>query len=218
MDQFEEILGASEDKWESLMQKGHPRSFKAGEIIFVQGQDGKFLYCINFGIVKNVIFMSNGKEKIIHFLVAPAITGQSGIFDNKGNICSAVAVTDADCVVIPREEFKRFLFKNPQVMYKICMDLVQKARCTQTQSEGIYNSVPHNLARFLLDVCNYGIISEHHKPPVAYKHENIANLLGTTRQRVTQYLNEFQKQGLIDNSKGIIKILDVEGLSNYLNS
>ncbi|MDR1319881.1 MAG: Crp/Fnr family transcriptional regulator [Gracilibacteraceae bacterium] len=216
MAKIEELLDIGEEKWEKLMELGRPRTFKAGEMLFMQGEASEFLYCIKAGIVKNSIYMPNGKEKIIHFLLPPALTGQSGIFDNLGNICSATALTEVCCIAVSRSKFIAFLFENPQVMYRICWDLVKKARCTQSQAEDVYNTVPQKLARFLLDACQYGIVSRHKSSSIAFTHDEIANLLGTTRQRVTQYLNDFEKQGLIQKGVKNIKVLDAGKLAQYL--
>jgi len=132
--------------------------------------------------------------------------------------CSAVAVSKAKCVIIPRDIFIKFLLENPQVMYKICVDLVYKARCSQAQAEDVFTTVPKKLARFLLDAYHYGVVC--HSPDsthITLTHNEIANLLGTTRQRVTQYLSEFEKKGFIEKKYNCINVIDYQSLSDYFN-
>lgn len=218
MDMHEQLLGASEEKWQSLLLLGHSKEYKSEELIFMQGQPCESLFYVQEGMIKNVMYLANGKEKIIHLLNAPAITGQSGLFDNKGSICSAVAVSKVKCVIVPKEIFIAFLFENPQVMYKICVDLVHKSRCSQTQAEDVFMPVPKKLARFLLDSYHYGVVSHAaDNTHIALTHSEIANLLGTTRQRVTQYLSEFKKKGFIEKKYNQIKIINYPSLLDYFN-
>lgn len=218
MDIHEKLLGASEEKWQRLLLLGHIKEYESEELIFMQGQPCESLFYVQEGIVKNVMYLPTGKEKILHYLRAPAITGQSGLFDNQGSICSAVAVTKAKCVIIPRDIFIEFLLQNPQVMYKICVDLVYKSRCSQAQAEDVYTTVPKKLARLLLDAYHYGVVS--HSPDnmqITLTHNEIASFLGTTRQRVTQYLSEFEKKGFIEKKYNCINVIDYQALSEYFN-
>jgi CRP-like cAMP-binding protein len=215
MDKFEKLVGTSEREWARLVELGRPRLFKAGETIFFRGDVGDFIFCITIGLVKNVLFLKNGKEKVIHFLFAPSFTGQSGMLNDNRYLCSAVAVTDAHCMLIPRNTFISFLYENPHAMYRVCCDYAFKARCLQAQVEGLYNTVSQNLARFLTDVYSYGIISERQDTTIDFTNSEIASILGTTRQRINQYLNEFEQQGLIRKKYGCIHVLDLDGLQNH---
>jgi CRP-like cAMP-binding protein len=220
MDMYEQLLNSSEEQWQRLIQLGHLKVYESDELIFMQGQPCESLFYVQEGMLKHTVYLPNGKEKVINFLKAPSVTGLSGIFDNKNNICSAVALCKTKCVIIQRDIFLDFLFHNPQVMFKFCFDFIYKTRCNLAQAEDVYVTVEKKLARFLLDSHNYGVVSFNHDNannamPITLSHNEIANLLGTTRQRVTQYLNEFKKYGFIEIKHKYIYVINHQLLSDY---
>ncbi|XWX60176.1 Crp/Fnr family transcriptional regulator [Desulfitobacterium sp. AusDCA] len=81
------------------------------------------------------------------------------------------------------------------------------------QVEDAAFKLPQKLARLLLNFNDYvELPSENREIRLVVTHNELASFLGTTRPKITEYLNEFYKQGLIEKGRGFIQIVDSEGL------
>jgi CRP/FNR family cyclic AMP-dependent transcriptional regulator len=201
------------DTWKTLFSLGVAREFEAGEVIYFQDEPGVGLVGLEQGKIKNCVFFPDGTEKILCILEAPSMTGETAVIDGGSTICSAIAVCKTKVVFIPVETAREFLLSNPGLMMIIMNTMAKKMRSIQMQAEDMASNIPQRLARMLLNCNKYGMFTHKEKEKrLIITHDELANFLGTTRPKITEHLNIFMKQGLIDKGRGYITIKNGEGL------
>lgn len=202
-----------DETWEMLFSLGTLQKYKAGEIIYFQEEPNTGLICLKEGKLKNCIFMLDGTEKQLNILKAPSITGETSVVDDGVSICSAIAVTDATVSIIPQDKARTLLFSHPLLMDLTLHIFAKKMRSMLLQLEGVVTTIPQRLARMLLTVEGYGVYThQEHSDRLIITHDEMARFLGTTRPKITEFLSEFSKMGLIERGRGYLKIIDRKGL------
>lgn len=203
---------------EVLSHLGIPREYNPGEIIYYQDEPTSGLVYLEQGRIKNSVFYSDGTEKSLCILEAPSITGETAVIDGGKSICSAIAITKVKVFFIPREEARKLLLSNPNLMMLILEYFAKKIRSMQLQAQEMVSNIPQRLAYILSNPKEYGVfIHEEQESRLHITHHELANFIGTTRPKVTEYLSVFMKQGLIDKGRGYIIIRDHEGLKRIIN-
>lgn len=199
-------------EWEQLAATGTKRAYKPGEIIYMQGKKDIGLVCILRGKVKNSVYFSNGVEKVVCILEAPAITGETAVIDDKESIVSAQAMTHAEVMVIPAHEMRRLMWENARFMMMLLEVYAEKIRCLELQAESVVLNTRQKLARMLINYHSYGVFSTGEGKTLAVTHDQLAGFLGTTRPKITSTLSLFEAQGLIKRHRGGIEILSEAAL------
>lgn len=196
-----------------LRDLGPIQKFQPGDIIYNQDEPGSGLIYLDEGRIKNSFVYSDGTEKNLNFLDAPSISGETAIIDGGTSVCSAIALTKAKVVLIPREQARQLLLNNPNLMLIFLEYMAKKIRSMQIQAREVVSNIPQRLAYILLDSGKYGIYIHKEQQSILYiTHDELAGFVGTTRPKITQHLNAFMKQGLIAKGRGFIEIKDPEGL------
>lgn len=199
---------------------GTAKEYNPGDIIYYQDEPSLGLVYLEQGRIKNSVFYSDGTEKSLCLLEAPSITGETAVIDGGTTICSAVAVTKVKVVFIPREKAQQLLLSNPNLMLLILEYMALKIRSMQIQAQEVVSNVPQRLAYMLLNSKKYGLFTHkgHDMESRLYiTHDELASFIGTTRPKITEHLNVFMKQGLINKGRGYIEIIDQEGLKSIAN-
>lgn len=212
-------MATDEKTWEYLFKLGHSRTYKAGEIIYLKKEHDVGLVCLKKGVIKNCIYLPDGKEKIICIFAAPSITGETSIIDGGDALCAAVTVTSAEVIHIPSEKAKEVLLTYPELNLLLLGIMTQKMRSIMFQAESVHLSISKRLARMLLNFKKSGVYTHNESEKyLTITHEILASFLGTTRPRITEYLNNLAEEGLIKTGRGKIIIIDPQGLQEYVDS
>lgn len=202
-----------QDTWKKLLGLGILKEYHPDEIVFMQDQPSSGLVYLKKGKLKTCMFFPNGKEKIFTIEDAPCFLGETPVIDGGMNTCSAIAMEITEIVFIPREATLEFLAENPDLYMLILNSMATKMRWMHMQVNDMLFPLHQRLAFFLLNYNDYGVFpNKEMNEKLVIKHDDLANLLGTTRPLITKYLNEFYKSGLIEKGKGYIEIKDYEGL------
>ena len=194
-------------EWELLAAKGCKRTFKPGQIIYMQGKKDIGLVCVMQGRVKNSVYFSNGTEKVICIFEAPAITGETAVIDNKETLVSTQALTEAEVIVVPAQDVRNLMEENAKIMMMLLEVYAEKIRSLELQAESVFFNTQQKLARMLINFYAYGIFSHGEECKVlAVTHDQLAGFLGTTRPKITGALSVFEACGMIRRSRGSIEI------------
>lgn len=201
------------ETWENLFSIGTIREYRSGEIIYYQGEPNTGLICLKKGKLKNSIFMEDGTEKLLDILTPPSITGETSMIDDGLSVNCAIALTDVTVSIIPQVKAHEALFLNPELMDLTLHIFAKKMRSMLIQLEGVVTTIPQRLARMLLTLDGYGVYShKEHSDRLIITHDEMARFLGTTRPKITEFLSEFAKLGLIERGRGYLTIIDKKGL------
>jgi CRP/FNR family transcriptional regulator len=184
--------------------------FEKGETIFKQDALSSNIIYLKDGLVK-LTLKGPHRDQIIKLVMAPAYLGIPTTVGDKVNHYSAVAIDPSIACFIDLDVFRKLIHKNGKFAYEIVLELCknelqQFQRCinlTQKMLNG-------RLAYSLLNFANNLYKSNPFK--LTLKRNDLADLLGTSRESVSRVLSEFSKEGLIELTGKKIKILDEKKL------
>ncbi len=180
---------------------------KPNQTFFAQGDPADSVFYLQSGRAKLTVVSHNGKEATITLLTAGDFVGEAALAAVPGlRLSTATAVTECAALKIGREEMIRVMHQEPAFS-----DLFMKfllARSMRIQADlvdQLFNSSEKRLARILLIMAEFGKPGEPETfiPPITQ--ETLAEMVGTTRSRVSFFMNRFRKLGFIDYN-GRIKV------------
>jgi CRP-like cAMP-binding protein len=172
----------------------------AKQTFFTQGSPADCIFYLQAGRARITVVSKNGKEATITLLNPGDFIGEEAIAGVIGlRLASAAAVTDCTALKIERDEMLRVLHEE-----RAFSDLFLKfllARSMRTQADlvdQLFNSSERRLARILLLMASFGEPGEPETliPPITQ--ETLAEMIGTTRSRVSFFMNRFRKLGFIE--------------------
>lgn len=180
---------------------------KAKHPFFTQGTPADCVFYLQTGRAKLTVVSKNGKEATITLLTAGEFIGEESIAGAPGlRMVSATAITPCVAMKIDREEMIRVLhaehaFSDIFVKYL----LVRSMRTQADLIDQLFNSSEKRLARILLLMAEFGKPGEPEMLLPSITQETLAEMIGTTRSRVSFFMNRFRKLGFIEY-KGRIRV------------
>jgi CRP-like cAMP-binding protein len=178
-------------------------AFPKKQAIFVQGDSSDAVFYIKKGKVKLTVVAKNGKEATIGILNEGDFFGEGCLTGQPLRLCSANTMTDCSVMRIDKQAMMEVLhrehaFSDMFVAYL----LTRNVRYEEDLVDQLFNSSEKRLARVLLLLAHFG---KDGKPEVAIpkiSQETLAEMVGTTRSRVSFFMNRFRKLGFIDYQAG----------------
>lgn len=176
--------------------------YQKNQRIFVQGDPANAVGYIRKGTVKATILSAVGKEAIVGVFRQGQFFGEAAL--GSSNVRSATVVALEDCAVtlIARETMLSLLQNEPALATFFLRHLLSRNdRLESDLIDQLLHSTEQRLARLLLLLADYGPNNE--KPiPVALSQEALAEMIGTTRSRVSTFMNKFRERGFISYDSG----------------
>ena len=206
---------------ELICQSGYEKAYKEGEIIFFENDSFKKLYLLVKGKVKLSMLSPEGKEKVMTILQQGDILGEISLFDQDPHPLTAEVMEEARLMIIPWENLESIIIDHPRLALKIIEALSKKTRLLTSQVRDlVFQDAAGRLASLLTRFKeDFGIEMETGiKINLVLTHQEIANLLGTSRVTVTKMLNKFVKEGLIEMENRKIVIKDEKALSEKVQT
>jgi len=180
---------------------------KAKNSFFVQGSPADCVYYLQSGRAKLTVVSKSGKEATITLLNAGEFIGEESIAGAVGlRMATATAVTACTALKIERSEMIRILHEEHAFSDLFLKFLLARSMRTQADLiDQLFNSSEKRLARILLLMAEFGEPGEPETliPPITQ--ETLAEMIGTTRSRVSFFMNRFRKLGFIEY-KGRIRV------------
>ena len=190
-----------------LARIGEGRSiakYRRGETIFSQGERADSVFYIQKGKVKLTVVSKQGKEAVVAILGVDEFFGEGCLAGQTMRIATAAAMTDAVIMRLDRAAIVRALHDEPAFSEVfIAYLLARTIRVEADLVDQLFNSSEKRLARLLLLLANFG--KETKPEPIIAKisQETLAEMIGTTRSRVSFFMNKFRKLGFIEYNGGI---------------
>lgn len=182
-----------------------PVEFRKRQVIFSQGDAASRVFYIERGSVKLSVTSKEGKEAVVGILGPGDFFGEDGIAGRKVRMTTAAATTDCGLVRIGNGGMSQMLHQN-RLFSDFFMSylLTRKARVEADLVDQLFNSSEKRLARALLVMAQYGRKGKAPStavPKVSQK--TLASMVGTTRSRVSFFMNKFRKLGFIHYNGGL---------------
>jgi CRP-like cAMP-binding protein len=186
-----------------LMAGRSRHEYLTGQSVFSQGDPANAVFYIQSGQVKLTVVSMSGKEAVIAHLPAHCSFGEASLAGQKNRISSANALESSTIVRIDKAVMLDLLQRDPEFAGQFLAHLLSRnVRMEADLVDHLFNSSEKRLARLLMLMANFGQDS---KPiPVIAKisQETLAEMIGTTRSRVSFFLNRFRDLGYIDYNGG----------------
>jgi CRP/FNR family transcriptional regulator, cyclic AMP receptor protein len=168
-------------------------------VIFAQGDDADAVFYIKKGKVKVAVISKQGKEAIVALLGPDEFVGEGCLIGQLKRLATASAMTECEIMRVEKTEIQRVLHEEPAFSQMfVAHVLARVARVEEDLVDQLFNSTEKRLARLLLMLANFG--KEGKAEPILAKisQETLAEMIGTTRSRVSHFMNKFRQLGFID--------------------
>jgi CRP-like cAMP-binding protein len=184
-----------------LAKVGESRSIHAyprEQIVFSQGDSADAVFYIQKGKVKVTVVSKRGKEAVVAILGADEFLGEGCLAGQKHRIATATTIMDSVIVRLEKTAILRVIHQEPAFAELFIAHLLGRTiRVEADLVDQLFNSSEKRLARLLLLLAHFG--KEDKPEPMITKisQETLAEMIGTTRSRVSFFMNKFRKLGFI---------------------
>ena len=196
------------DSTSFLAKVGEGRSvgkYRKGQIIFSQGDAGDAVFYVQKGKVKITVVSEQGKEAVVAILGTDEFFGEGCLAGQALRISTVTTMMDAVIARIEKAAIIRVIHQEPTFAEMFIAHLLgRNIRVEADLVDQLFNSSEKRLARMLLLLANFGKESKPEPIIAKISQETLAEMIGTTRSRVSFFMNKFRELGFIDyNGSGL---------------
>jgi CRP/FNR family transcriptional regulator, cyclic AMP receptor protein len=180
------------------------RDYHEGQTIFAQGDRADAVFFIERGKVKLTVLSRQGKQAVVALLGPETFFGEGCLAGQPLRMATAAAATDCSITLLPKAATVRALHEDAKFSETFTTYLLSRnIRMEEDLVDQLFNSSERRLARLLLLLANFG--KEGRPEPVVPKisQETLAEMVGTTRSRISHFMNKFRKLGFIEYNGGL---------------
>jgi len=212
-DLFERL---SPEQLRKVEARSRARSFVRGEPIYLPADAADAVFLLTSGRAKICHITPEGKQSILSFIEPGELFGELSLLESSSRDEYAEAIDKTTVVLIPGEVMQSLMDEHPQVTLGITKLIGLRRKRIETRLKNLlFLSNRERLTHLLLELAEqYG------KPAsrgldlgIRLSHQDLANVIGSTRETVTVVLGELQEEGLITVGRRKINLLDVEALA-----
>lgn len=194
------------------------RAYAKGSIIFFEGDRGEALFVIREGRIKISKSTADGREQILHMLKDGDIFAEVVLFDQGSYPATAEAVENSVCWLLRNSDMEKLLQSHPMLGIKLLRVMSKRLRQAQLLIRDLalhdaYGRMAGLLQRFIRregKKTDAGIVLD-----LDLTRQEMASMIGTSRETVARILSRFQKDGILSLEKQLIVILDEEKLHEW---
>ncbi len=180
--------------------------YRKDQVVYRQGDPADSVFYIQTGRVKKTVVSEQGKEAVIALLGTEDFFGEGCLAGEALRLSTMTALTKCTIARISKADIPRVIHEEPAFAELFIAHLLARnSRVEEDLVDQLFNSSEKRLARTLLLLANFG--KEGRPEPIIAKvsQETLAEMIGTTRSRVSFFMNKFRKLGLI-NYNGSIEV------------
>jgi CRP-like cAMP-binding protein len=179
-------------------------AYRRNQPIFAQGDLADALFYIQKGKVKLTVVSRHGKEAIVAVLGPSDFFGEGCLAGQPRRMATASALSDCSIVRIDKPAAIRVIHNEPRFSELLLSYLLARnIRIEDDLVDRLFNSSEKRLARILLLLSNFGKDGKPEQVIPKVSQETLAEMVGTTRARVSFFMNKFRKLGLVEYNGGL---------------
>jgi CRP-like cAMP-binding protein len=183
------------------------REYLAEESVFSQGDAADAVFHIQSGKVKLTVVSKSGKEAVVAILLAGSFFGEGCLAGQPLRMATASADQKSTIIRIEKRAMVALLHQEPEFAEQFLAYLLSRnIRMEADLVDHLFNSSEKRLARLLLLMANFGQESKPIPLIAKMSQETLADMIGTTRSRVSFFLNRFRELGFIDYNGGGMQV------------
>jgi CRP/FNR family cyclic AMP-dependent transcriptional regulator len=196
-------------------------SYPKGTTLFVEGQSPRGVFILLAGRVKLSTSSIDGRTLIVRISEPGEVLGLPATITGTSYELTAAVVESVQTNFISRADFLEFLREHGEVSLRVAQQLgaSYRAAITEMRSIGLSRSAGEKLARFLLDWCvSHGNATGEIRSQLTVTHEEIAQMIGASRETVTRLLTAFKKKDFLQIKGSTLIIRNKSNLENFIDS
>ncbi len=213
--EYQYLLNAQKNQqnlWEKLASSQAPKIYEKDQMIYLQGEYADRFYYLKRGRVKIFLSSENGMEKTLTVLEKENILGEAAFFDGLPRVSSAKALARCEIIVIDRRTLPDYFRREPTLAINMLQYLARTVRMLSAQVDNMtFLQADKRIAQFLVSLAGKPGVEQ----IVTCTHEEIGDLVGTSRVTVSKILSAFVKKGWISTRYHSILILNRKALSDF---
>jgi CRP/FNR family cyclic AMP-dependent transcriptional regulator len=180
------------------------REYRSKQIIFSQGDVADAVFYVESGKVKLTVVSKRGKEAVIGVLDRESFFGEGCLAGQLLRMSTASAIQTSSIIRVSRTTMVRLLHREPEFAELFTAYLLSRnVRIEEDLVDQLFNSSEKRLARILLLLAHFGKDSRPESVIPKVSQDTLAAMVGTTRSRVSYFMNRFRKMGLIHYNGGL---------------
>jgi len=195
---------------QSFEEIKYATAYPKGAVLFIEGQAPRGIFVLCKGRVKLSICATDGKTLILKIAEPGEVLGLSATVSGKPYELTAETIDPCQVNFVKREDFLRFLKDNSDACFKVAEQLSEKYNnaCREVRSLGLSHSASEKLAKLLLEWSskNGEAVKQEPRVKLALTHEEIAQMIGTSRETVTRLFADLKKRQIVQ-AKGSTLII-----------
>lgn len=204
------LSGASQELRDLMSRASRPVDLAPGATLFEQGDGGDALYAIRSGAIELSVISPEGRKLSLDVLHPGAVFGEIALFDPGPRTATATAIGDTTLLRVRNADLLRELHQTPDLATDLVRIAGQRMRWMARQlSDHVFLPMPSRLARKILYLTA-------HQPEEAkllqMSQSDLAEFVGATREAVSKTLAIWKAEGVIDSTRGGVKVRDLAAL------
>ena len=181
--------------------------YLANGTIFAQGDPADAIFYVQEGKIKLTVISQQGKEAVIALLGPGDFFGEGCLAGQLVRTATAMALSECSIMRLARREMVRVLRDEPRFSQVFVTHLLSRnIKIEEDLVDQLFNSSEKRLARVLLLLANFGKPEEPKSVIPKISQETLAEIVGTTRSRVSFFMNRFRRLGFVDYDGGSLEV------------
>jgi CRP/FNR family cyclic AMP-dependent transcriptional regulator len=194
-----------ESEFNTIANIGQIKRYAKDTVVLSEGDQSYSLYAINRGQVKVFLCNEDGNEIILNILGAGDYFGEMSLLDDNARSASVMTLEESELTIISRQDFRSCMSKSPEVVERIMLDLITRLRTANRKIGSlafldVYGRVYSTLLQLAREQDGRLIVA------TKMSHQDIANIVGASREMVSRIMRNLVKEGyiLIEQGKKIV--------------
>lgn len=214
------LAALADDTLRRFDRTAEQRHYRRRQVVHFPDQPGDFAYLLCTGRVKLSRVSDQGREVTLALLENTELFGESGMLEpNQPYELMAETVDDSVIAVIRRDDLMDAVRESPQATTELIKLIgLRRSIAENTVADLVFLEVPKRIAKLLLKLHDAQDGGSNSNMPIKsrFTHQELANIVGSTRETTTVILNEFKRRGIIESSGRKITIKDRNELESLL--
>ena len=208
--------GVDPEAAEALAKEMDTVEVRKGDVLFNEGEAGDSLYIVLSGKIKLGRRAADGRQNLVSIMGPSDMVGELSLFDPGPRTATATAVTESTLASLDHDDLRPLLLDQPAVAMQLLRALAQRLRRTnEAMADLVFSDVPGRVAKALLDLAE--TFGDSESDGVRVRHdltqEELAQLVGASRETVNKALSEFANRGWLRIEGRSVLLLDSERLA-----
>jgi CRP/FNR family transcriptional regulator, cyclic AMP receptor protein len=186
---------------------GTSKEYQKNRTVFSQGNPADAVFYIEKGKVKLTVLSARGKEAVVAILGNGDFFGEGCLAGQPLRMATAASITECSILRVQKETMIRMLHNEPAWSERFMAYLLSRnVRIEEDLVDQLFNSSEKRLARILLLLTRFGKDGQHDHVVPKMSQETLADMIGTTRSRVSFFMNKFRKLGFVSYNGGGLQV------------